>query len=215
MPPARMRRVGRARIMRRRYLARRPLFRARIGRRPRQPNVYNFKRKFFLENWQTVTAGTPVGNGTDFFFSSLPNVTDFTNLYDMYMIKKIVVKLIPRITEATLNSGATTSNTNLPQVHSVIDYDDVTVPTSVNDLVQYQNHKMTRGHQIHTRTFVPKVEMTSNGANAPQAYRWLDCDAAVVPHRGIKWWFNAPNVAGTSVYYDLLVTYYFACKSVV
>lgn len=196
--------------MRRRVRVARGLRRYRL----RKPSTYDFKRSIFYENLIIVPSGTPQGYAFEQLFSQLPNVTDFTNLYDSYLIKKIVVKMIPKISQHNL-ATTTTGNSDLPQVHSAIDYDDAVTPTSVNQLVEYQSHKMTRGNQVHTRVLVPRVELTSNGtANAPKAFQWLDCDSTAVPHRGIKWWFNAPQSAGCTVYYDMLVKVYFSCKNV-
>lgn len=207
---------GRALQRRRRQRIQRALRRVTkyVGGRKFRPNTYDFKRTIFYENLFIVNSGTPLGYAFEQKFSQLPGVTDFTNLYDSYMIKKIVVKLIPKITQHNL-STTTIGNADLPQVHSAIDYDDATTPTSVNQLVEYQSHKMTRGNQVHTRVLVPKVELsTSSTGNAPKAFQWLDCDDTTVNHRGIKVWFNAPQSTGCTVYYDMLVKVYFSCKNV-
>lgn len=179
-----------------------------------KPTVYDFKRQLFYENLFIVSTGVPVGYAFEQKLSQLTNSSEFTNLFDQYMIKKIVVKLIPKITQHNL-ATTTTGNSDLPQVHSVIDYDDATTPTSLNQLVEYQSYKMTRGNQVHTRTFVPRVELSAGGADsAPKPYQWIDCDSSSVNHRGMKVWFNAPQSTGVSVYYDMLVKVYFSCKNV-
>lgn len=220
MPITRTRRIRRPirRIRRRRYggiaaRGRMNLFSGAKRSMLSRPNVYDFKRKIFYENLFIVNSATPLGYAFEQKFSQLPNVTDFTNLYDSYMIKKIVVKMIPKISQHNL-ATTTIGNADLPQLHSVVDYDDATTPTSVSQLVEYQSHKMTRGNQIHTRVLVPKVELTTDAANAPKAFQWIDCDSTTVNHRGLKFWFNAPQSANMSIYYDMLVTVYFSCKNV-
>lgn len=199
-------------LIRRRRLARRPM-RSLALRRPQ--NVHSFKRSIFYENLFVIPTGTPSGYAFEQKFSQLPNYTEFTAMFDQYMIKKIVLKLIPKINTHNLAS-TTTGNADLSQVHSAIDYDDATTPTSVQQLCEYQSYKMTRGSQIHTRVLVPKIELTTDGtANAPKAYQWLDCDSPSVNHRGIKVWFSAPSSATTTLYYDMLVQVYFSCKNVV
>lgn len=179
-----------------------------------RPNTYDFKRQIFYENLFIVPSA---GLGYSFqqSFSQLPGYTDFTNLYDQYMIKKIVVKLIPKISQNPLNVGGITSgNADLAQVHSVIDYDDASTPASVQPLVEYQSYKMTRGSQIHTRVIVPKIELNADSSvAAPKAYQWLDCDASALNHRGIKVWFSGPSSSST-LYYDMLVKVYFSCRNV-
>lgn len=213
MPRVHRRRVlnARARRLRRRKYGRNV---ARSLRTPMRPNTYSFKRQIFYENLIVVNSGAASGYAFQQAFSQLPNYTDFTNLYDQYLIKKIVVKMIPKISQHNLTS-TTTGNADLPQVHSVVDYDDNTTPTSVQQLCEYQSYKMTRGNQIHTRVFVPKIELNADSSvSAPKAYQWLDCDAPTLNHRGIKWWFSAPSSANTSVYYDMLVKVYFSCRNV-
>lgn len=145
----------------------------------------------------------------------LPNYTEFTNLYDMYRINKIVVKLIPKVSETGMVLGATNNSAGI-QLHSAIDYDDSTAPTNIAQLCQYSTYKMTRGHNIHTRVFVPKCEMSAGGtANvAPKAYQWLDTAHPDIPHFGMK--LIIPTItASTIIYYDYSVTAYISCKNVV
>lgn len=198
------------RLIRRKRLARRPMRSLAL----RRPNVYSFKRNIFYENLFVIPSATPSGYAFQQAFSQLPNYTDFTNLYDQYMIKKIVLKIIPKVTQHNL-ATTTVGNSDLPQVHSAIDYDDATTPTSVQQLCEYQSYRMTRGNAIHTRVLVPKVELTADSSvSAPKSWQWLDCDAPTLNHRGIKVWFSAPQSANTTVYYDMLVTVYFSCKNV-
>jgi len=200
--------VRRKRMMRRRFKP--------VRRQPRgQPNIYSFKRTVFLKDDIIINAGTDYFATWDFPFSFLPAATDFTNLYDEYMIKKVVVKIIPKITNAALGAGSSSTNSNLQQIHSAIDYDDATVPSNISQLTQYQSHRMTRGNQIHTRVLVPKTELTAGGSTAaPKSYQWLDCDNTTISQRGLKLAIPAPPVANTQVSFDVMYVYYFSCKNV-
>lgn len=178
-----------------------------------KPNVYHFKRKVFLQDYLIISTSQALGS-IQFALVDLPNSTDFTNLYDQYRFNKVVFKLIPKISESSINPGAIT-NANLQQIHSVIDHDDNTAPTGINQLVQYQTHKMTRGHQVHTRVLIPKCQATVSGASAaPKAKQWLDCDQNSLAHRGLKFIVPAPATPGTTLYYDLELTYYMSFKAV-
>lgn len=186
----------------------------------RKPTTYSFKRKVYYENAFAVSAGgAQYAQAWQFQFGLLPNASDFTNLYDQYCIKKIVWKVIPKITQNEINSGSANNN-DLPNIHSVLDYDDETAPTSIAQLCEYQNHKMTRGNMIHTRVIVPKVELATNTSggvtsiNLPKSYQWIDCDVTNINHRGIKVVIPPPLTAGTQLTYDVQVTYYFSCKNV-
>lgn len=202
------RRLIRRKLMARRY---RPIRRGMLGR-PR-PNVYHFKRKYFVVDAFAVTTGTDFKLGVNFALSNLPTFTDFTNLYDMYRINKIVYKIIPKYSQANLSGGL---NANLQQIHSAIDYDDTVAPVSISDLTQYQTHRMTRGNGIHTRVLVPKVNLSINNfADAPKAKQWIDCDDSTVLHRGLKLYIPAPLGADITVSYDVEATFYMSFKNVV
>lgn len=184
----------------------------------RKPNVYHFKRKVFLPDAVIVASSTGLfGLAYQFRLIDLPNVTDFTNLYDMYRFNKVVMKLIPKYSDNLLIAGGNISNSNIQQVHSVIDYDDLVSPTSISQLCEYQSHKMTRGNQVHTRVIVPKCQLNVGniGAAAPVAKQWIDCDQTSISHRGAKVVIPAPLTADTQISYDLELTYYVSFKCVV
>lgn len=177
-------------------------------------NTYHFKRKLFLQDYLAVST-TQAAGAIQFALIDLPGYTDFTNLYDMYRFNKVVFKLIPKYTEVSLVPGSTTQNANLQQIHSVIDYDDAVSPASINQLTQYQSHKMTRGNKIHTRVLIPKCQTTVSGASAaPKSKQWLDCDQNSLAHRGIKFIVPTAGTANTTLYYDLELTYYMSFKNV-
>lgn len=208
MPTIR-RRMPRARLIRRKLLARRYYKK----KSPSGSTVYNFKRKVFLQDWAVVGA-TQTATAVQFALSDLPGYTDFTSLYDMYRIDKVEFKLIPKYTEVGLVGGSA-NNSNLQQIHSVIDYDDAVAPTTISQLCQYQSHKMTRGNRVHKRTVVPKIQATVSSLSAlPKAKQWIDCDQTSVYHRGIKLIIPAAGQSGTTVYYDLEMTQHLSFKNV-
>lgn len=202
------RRQPRARMLRRKLLSRRY-----YKKRPLESRVYSFKRKVFLQDYAVVST-TQAAVAQQFALADLPGFTDFTNLYDMYKITKVIFKLIPKFTNVALAAGSP-NNSNLQQIHSVIDYDDATAPSTIGQLCQYQSHRMTRGTQIHSRTFVPKVQTTVSALSAaPKANQWIDCDQTTINHRGVKFIIPAAGTAGTTVYYDAEITMYLAMKNV-
>lgn len=208
MPTIR-RRQPRARMIRRKLMGRRYYKKTN----PYANRIYNFKRKLFVQDW-TIVGATQAAGVRTFALSDLPGYTDFTSLYDMYKIRKVVFKIIPKFSEVAL-SGGTTNNANLQQIHSAIDYDDGVAPASINTLCQYQSHRMTRGYAVHTRTLVPKVQTTVSGLNtAPKANQWIDCDQAGIVHNGVKYIIPAAAQAGTTLYYDCEITMYLSMKNV-
>lgn len=179
-------------------------------RRPKQPIQY-FTRTVYLPNYYALLAGGPaVGAGLNFRLSQVPNSSEFTTLYDQYKIKAVKCTLIPRFTEVPI--GSTQGN-----MWSVLDYDDSSPPGNLDELLQRQNLKRTRMHQIHSRYLRPMVtqEVYATGvatAYAPKRNVWLDCTNSDVEHYAVKFWFDARGTA--PVTYDLQLKYYLAFKNV-
>lgn len=181
------------------------------GKSLRQP-VHYFKRSVFSAGALTATAGTTVFDAGAFRLSSLPDASDFTALYDQYRIKAIRWQLMPRGNSSDLG----TAGAQQTRLFSVIDYDDGVIPTTINQLCQYQNLKVTSTTQQHVRYFKPMIrrEINNGGggtANEP-ARAWLDVANSTVDHLGVKLALQGP-VSGT-ITYDVLVTYYLAFKNV-
>lgn len=219
MPRFRRARGGRlARHRRRRNMR---LRRGMIGRRIAQPVQY-FKRSVYLSGNIVTSVTSDTFTNQFFALSSVPNYTEFTNLYDQYKINAVKVTLIPRgnTAEITASSGASTVfQGQSVGVFSVIDYDDTAVLANINEACQYQNMKMTRATQQHSRYLKPRfnlLSITNQGTGATGASQntrgWLDCDYINVPHYGVKWALQQ-NV-NYNLTYDVKIDYYLAFKNV-
>lgn len=188
--------------------------RSKIG--PVQNTLYRYKRTVFVER---AFNSDPLANqfySSAFTLASVPNHTDFTNLYDQYKIEKIRWTLMPR---QTVTTGVGVSQVASAPVFSVLDFDDANVPTSIGQLMQYQNLKTTRGLSNHTRVLVPCVQVQTQNAGGAAAFGmikrrpWLDCADDTVQHNAIKLAFQAPT-GGVSISYDLKVEYTLCFKNV-
>lgn len=163
---------------------------------------------------------------------SLPNFTDFTNLYDQYCIKAIKVSLFPKFSQvegvSVQDAGAGLSGLGavnlMGQVASVVDIDG-NGPTTMNELMQYQNVKMTRGNKIHSRYFKPAVAASIfksttalTSAYGPKKSVWLDCSNPDVTHYGLYGIIDlsgvSPSFVGAGFSFDVKVDMYIACKNV-
>jgi len=218
---ARFRRARRARLAPRRRRRNMRLRRGMIGRRIAQPVQY-FKRSVYLSGNIVTSVTSDTFTNQFFALSSVPNYTEFTNLYDQYKINAVKVTLIPRgnTAEITASSGASTVfQGQSVGVFSVIDYDDTAVLANINEACQYQNMKMTRATQQHSRFLKPRfnlLSVTNQGTGATGASQntrgWLDCDYINVPHYGVKWALQQ-NV-NYNLTYDVKIDYYLAFKNV-
>lgn len=188
-----------------------------VRRRPRggikQP-VQFFKRVLYSPNFITVTAGTDGLVQTPFRLDFVPNRTEFTALYDQYRIKAIKVTLMPRGNSSDL--GVSAGSAQMSRIFSVLDYDDANTPTSISQLCEYQNLKVTDSTKSHTRYLVPKFNANIANVLGTVARKpstgFIDVTDENVVHNGVKWAIQAPQ--NGSVIYDLMTTYYLAFKNV-
>lgn len=202
-----------ARFPRRRQMRRKPkMLRRRLKFKRaavRQP-VQFFKRTVYLKAAyaSSTTADTPFAKR--FAISDLPNITDFTNLYDQYCVKGIKFSMIPRTSEADTSQA-------LPNIGTVLDFDDNNVPTGWDQITQYESFKMTRGNKVHNRYFKPAVSpVVWSGTALANAYmvkknQWIDVTYVDTPHYGIKGVIGQTLVAQT---YDVKIDMYLAFKNV-
>ena len=189
--------------------------RRRIIRRPRLSSLktYHFKRTFTLPFIQSQT--TTVFGAYAFSFNDLPNSSEFSALFDQYRVNKLVIKFVPNH-----NSSEVGSTKALMEFNSVLDFNDQTAPTALNQLYEYANWRMTRGNAIHTRVFTPAV-LSLVSTTSPTNYQgdqskwkqWLATSQLDVEHYGIKYAIGATQAAG-DMYFTPYVTAYFSCKSV-
>lgn len=196
---------------------RRPMRRTRrIIRRPmtKSLRVHHFKRTFQLSTIATSNTG-PTFAGYSFTLSQLPNASEFTNLFDLYRINKILVRFVPNHNSSDV---AGTGSAQISNFHSVLDYNDATAPTSLDQMYEYQNWKFTRGTSIHQRLWRPTtfdmvaVSGGSSSAN-PQWRQWLSTSVTNIPHFGLKVGIEQ-SVLNTDTTWVPYVSVYLSCKSV-
>lgn len=184
-------------------------------------NVYHFKRSVYYQNVISVDNLTNYVTAWGFTLAQLPGYSNFTELYDEYRINKVVMKIIPKFNEVVIPTDSSSGEVKvLSQVHTAIDYDDsLSLPqaSALDDICQYQNHKMTMGNRMHTRVLVPRVELAADSSySAPKARQWLDCDNATALHNGIKVCIPKLQSANTSleINYDVQITTYLSFRNV-
>jgi len=164
-----------------------------------------------------------------FQLRDIPNVTEFTNLFDSYMLTGVMLqfKLIDNPDAAYPTNGetgsATISKTNFfPTIWYVADHDDNnnTPLASIKEFERVR-HKVlypNRETNIMLRpTTLGQVYLT-NSTNAQVENRrrsWLDLTYANVPHYGFKSVIDFEGLAPVGSYrIKVNAKYYFTCKNV-
>lgn len=168
-----------------------------------------------------------------FCFSDVGNLTEFTNLFDRYMITgvQMTFQLVdnpdaeaPR--GANIGGGAATNLSIYPKLWYVIDHDDATV-TTLAQLKEYGGVKcrILRPNTL-IKIYVPfprttlQLYQTSGGAQPAGVGKpqWLDCGYPNIEHYGLKTCIDLNGVTSTSTSNPFRVKmeakYYFKCKDV-
>lgn len=101
------------------------------------------------------------------------------------------------------------SATNIGDLHSAIVYKNVTVPTTVQELIEYNTHQVTNG-QLVSRTLHPanaiQIGVGSNvGTAAQKSGMWLDTNDDQIGHFGVIYLIEGANPPPTLPAYDLQI----------
>lgn len=208
---------------------RRPVRNARRPRTMRRTLVRrapaSFKRgEYHFKRWAQQTSGNFTINGNAAFapyqaanvftLADLPNVSDFTNLFDHYRINKVVMRFWLRI-DPGAQAAATAS---YPKHYSVIDYDDTTLLTQAEMRqhancrirVMYPNRPVTI---VFTPATLGLTYLSAVGSTfSPQWKKWVDMANTAVPHYGLKW--NVDDLTNTNYKIDVETCFYISVKGV-
>lgn len=222
MPRRIANRRRRSRRTRRRYV-RRTTRRANLLRTVRttaRRQIYPFKRfsayKVTLVGNDTVPG---VLGGTQFSLSDLPNVSEFTSLFDQYRLTGVAYRWV--VNKDPMFSTTGTAATRLyPRICWVHDYDDSNTPSGLNDLYQYPRMKefyfsearpQTKWYFIRPAKANVGYEGTTNSWYSPDWKSYVDMASTGVPHYGLKYGTEG-QFAGINII--LQCYYYFICKNV-
>jgi len=143
---------------------------------------YRFCQTMDFGSVLTSSAGGATFYGTAFVLAGLPQATSIQAIFDQYRIDEVEIWITP-----TLSAGTTEAN----RMYSVIDYDTSTTPTSLVQLLQYQNCIETNETCGHYRRWKPRVGMGVGVANTTVqgmgniASPWIDCLTPTVNHNGL------------------------------
>lgn len=203
-------------------------YRLRIGK---YPNIHRFKEMCQL-NDIGAAAGSTTGQGTlTFKLSDLTNIASLRNLFDMYKITYVKVKLIPQFTEVP-TQGSTVASQFLPTIAIAPNRDPyIGDPTSMADILNDDGCRVYQGNrQINIKIKMPKPSLStynedgsvkdlipvqgslltnfwlSTGGNAAKI------DQENVPHYGFRYYVDNTNASGNSVLFKVYATYYCSFK---
>ena len=162
-----------------------------------RPKTFALKRSYY--QGQLKSAGTTAQyayGSAAFTLNSLPNYTEFTNLFDQYRINKVTVQAFPRQTMET-----DTTNPAVNIFHYAFDHTDVTAPSAESDVCNMTITAASNRFKPFTMTLKPVAAttvyqgITANGYAPAKPSTWIDCKSYAVNHYGLKFaWFNNNSI---------------------
>lgn len=178
---------------------------------------YYFSRKVNLGAIVSVGLNTPTLTSLSFKLSDVPGVSDFTSLFDQY--KLTYVKLMFKLQQDP--SAQTAVNSFYPTMYHCVDHDDVSAPTSIDDLRQHGRTRMSvlRPNRYTVIKVKPSVlyEVARNAGLgtttvAPKWRQWIDMAHTDTIHYGLK--YALDNTFNLNPNYSLEVQaqYWFQCR---
>ena len=158
----------------------------------------------------------------------IPNYTEFSNLFDSYMITGVMLqfKLMDNPDAAyptnTSASSATANNLNwFPTIWYTPDHDDNNAPT-LAQIKEYERvrHKVLRPNMETNIMLRPTTltqlyrSSTSTGYAENNKRLWLDMANANIPHYGVKCVFDMEGLPPIGTFrIKVNAKYYFKCKT--
>lgn len=191
-------------------------------------HVLRTKRSVALGNVAVPSsANTNAYGAIQFRLSDLPNYTDFTSVFDQYMITYVEVKFVPDFsnnqTYWRTDTNATVSD-DLPTLITWTDFDDAVTPASEAAGLSNESHLIKPGGEVHVRKFTPRVATTYWQSAVASGYgtgmfKWLDTGSSPsVSHYGLKYAIVGSVTGGPSApqwQYRVYVTMHLKFKKVI
>lgn len=210
----------RKRYARRPYMRRRRPYRrfartvrSRV-RAARRRQVHQFKRSCQKLQIQGNAIYAPYTNAFTFSLSDLPVVSDFASLYDQYKLNFVILKI--RLYNTPDAQSGFINSSNYPTLYYVKDYDDDSIPTSLNQLREHGDCQ-TRVLRPNAYTYIklkprllsPIYVSALSTTYAPIRARPIDFAQTTTPHYGMK--FAIDNFTNINMLVDMQADYYFTC----
>lgn len=178
-------------------------------------NLYYFKRRVAPGRQVNLTT-TPQGT-IQFSLDQVPNPSEFTILFDQYMITGVKVDFRLILDPSAAAAGSAT----YPNLYVRRDYDNTAAET-IAEIAQDNKAKRFILSPNKTRSIFIKPALQAEYFNtatgltdkSPVWNRWFDCSNSAMQHLGIKWAIDTMGILltqGNTM--DIEYTYYLAFKN--
>lgn len=204
-----------------------------------QIKVHHFKQNFYPGTGSVSVSGMTypsagnligptTGGGTDgafsifFQMSDLPQVASFSALFDEYKVNYVKYKFTPAVEQYAETNVITDTATpfQMQYLNTVLDYDDATNLTSINQAMEYESFKSTRAGHITVRSGVPslsnEVYRTGGGTigYARKSKQWCDMAYTDIPFYLLKGYIDHYAAAQLQMRWKVIGTAYISFRQV-
>lgn len=152
----------------------------------------------------------------DFQLDQFEGYNDWSAVMDAYRLLKVKVRILPRVNVQSLTTQAVAGTSGIPFMLLAVDYDDVSVPSTLSELFQYTDVKVAKLFEETSITFKPRVSKAVYQSGGFTGYAqddnttWIDCASNDVEHYGLKWGTSSTGASQTTFpQYYVLVTGWF------
>lgn len=168
--------------------------------------TYRFKKHVDLG---TISSGLATNNYGSFLFKlqDIPNYSEMQAVFDSFRINAVRLTFIPA-SNITTGSNADFSN----RIVTAIDYNSSTVPTSVNQLRDYESCKVSPNNVLHTVYFKPKLNPLGTTGNLAGPQPWVATTNATAQYFAVLYAMEHPAYASSSDLYRVEAKYYLEFK---
>lgn len=174
---------------------------------------HHHRRSFFGAQIVGQSIFTPYLGSTYWQINQLPNYTEFSALYDQYMITYVKMYVHLKVDP----SSQTGTSSTWPKLYWVPDHDDSATPGTLDELRQrskcrWQVLNPNRPIVIKCKPslLIQDYRTSVTTGYTPAFNKWVDFSQVDVPHYGIK--FGIDDLSNTNYKVDFEYRMWFKCK---
>jgi len=177
---------------------------------PADNGVFRFVQSYETSAFATSSATVSTYTASIFSVNFLDQISSLVAVFDQYKIEMVECWLTPRVSSVNANTGVNTGT-----FHTVIDYDDNNLLTTIGQALDYINVVISAGITGHYRRFVPHIAVAAYSGTftsfANETAPWIDAASPSVAHYGMKTAWTTTDIVYS---YDLQVRLHSAWRNV-
>lgn len=180
------------------------------------PKVTSFVQQSYLGTLTSTATGDSLSI-LKFNLDDIPGYADLATVFDQYKIDKVELRFVPNgNTNALIPGGPQQARARL---YTAFDANDATVPSTLNEVLQYQNCSQTCYLEEYRRTVYPRLAVNSSDEEGivtlGPANSWCATSQKDVDWYGLKIGVSASgNLANTTQTWLVLAKFYLSFKNI-